>query len=193
MTSAERSGDHNEAVGHFLKLHGKELELQAIKLTGCYKRIDLHELVSRTSVTVWEKWSTELCALPDDECYSRTLRIMYNDARNLSKSARRREAKCDLLPNEELERLTHAVTCQDPVATEAMLKDEEFAIYKAISQLNGRCKDVMILIVLGRENNEIRRELNMSKTNLTSTKSRACKRLYEILGLRDKGEGGELK
>jgi DNA-directed RNA polymerase specialized sigma24 family protein len=187
MTSAERPGDHNEAVGHFLKLHGKEIELQAIKLTGCY-RIDLHELVSRTSVTVWEKWPSELCALPDDECYKRTLRILSDHARNLSKSARRSEAKCDLLPGEELERLTHAITtCQDPVATEAMLKDKRFAIYKAISQLEGRCRDVMTLLALGRENNEIRRELNMTVTNLTSTKLRARKLLYEILGWRDKG------
>ena len=184
MASAERSGDHNEAVSHFLKLHGKELELQAIKLTGCY-RIDLHELVSRTLVTVWEKWSTELYALPDDECYNRTLRILSNHARNLSKSARRREAKCDLLSSEELERLTHVITPhQDPVAAEAMLKDKVYAIYKAISQLDGRCRDVMTLIALGRENNEIRRELDMTMTNLTSTKSRACKLLYEILGRR---------
>jgi hypothetical protein len=51
MTIAERSGDYNEAVNHFLKLHGQELELQAFKLMRCYS-IDLHELLSRTTVTV---------------------------------------------------------------------------------------------------------------------------------------------
>lgn len=191
MTSEECPGDYNEAVTHFLKLHGRELELQAIKLTRCYS-IDLHELVSRTSMTVWEKWPSELFALPDDERYKRTLRILSNHARNLSKSARRNENKCDLLSGEELERLTQAITTwQDPVAVEAIFEDEQFTIYQAISLLDGRCRDVMTLIALGLENSEIRQELRMTVTNLTSTKVRARRLLREILGLRDKGEGGE--
>jgi DNA-directed RNA polymerase specialized sigma24 family protein len=191
MTSAERPGDYNEVVTHFLKLHGQKLELQAVKLTRCYS-IDLHELVSRTSVTVWEKWPSELCMLPDDERYKRTLRFLTNHARNLSKSARNNESKCDILPGEELERLTHAITAwQDPVAVEAIFEDERFTIYKAISLLDGRCRDVMTLIALGLENNEIRQELGITVTNLTSTKARARRLLREILGLGDKGEGGE--
>lgn len=193
MTSTGRSRDYNEAVGYFLKLHGQELELRAIQLTKWYG-VDLHELLSRTSVTVWEKWPSELCTLPDDECYKRTLRIMYNHTRNLSKSAKRHEAKCDLLPSEELERLIHAITpLQDSVATEAIFEDERFEIYKAISQLDGRCKDVMSLIALGLDSNEIRQQLNMTMTNLTTTKLRARKSLNEILGLEDTDECGELQ
>jgi DNA-directed RNA polymerase specialized sigma24 family protein len=88
--------------------------------------------------------------------------------------------------------LTHAITTyQDPVAVEAIFEDELFAIYKAISQLDGRCRDVMTLIALGLENSDIRQELGMTVTNLTSTKARARRLLREILGLGDKGEGGE--
>lgn len=191
MTSEERPSDYNEVVTHFLKLHGQELELQAIKLSRCYS-IDLHELVSRTSVTVWEKWPNELCALPDDERYKRTLRILSNHARNLSKNARRNERKCVLFSEKELENLTQVIiTRQDPVAVEAIFEDERFAIYNAISLLDGRCRDVMTLIALGLENSEIRQELHMTVTNLTSTKVRARRLLREILGLGDKCEGGE--
>jgi DNA-directed RNA polymerase specialized sigma24 family protein len=191
MTSAERPGDYSEAVNYFLKLHGKELEPQALKLARCY-RIDLHELLSRTTVTVWEKWSSEFFMLPDGERYQRTLRIMSNHARNLSRNARRNESKYDLLPDDELERLTHSITTyQDPVATEAIFEDERFAIYKAISRLPGRCRDVMTLIAIGLENSDIRQELGMTATNLTSTKERARRLLREILGLAAQGEGGE--
>jgi DNA-directed RNA polymerase specialized sigma24 family protein len=191
MTSAERSGDHNEAVSYFLKLHGQELELQAIKLARCYS-IDLHELISRTSVTVWEKWPSDLCALPNDECYKRALCILYNHARNLSKIENRSKRKCYIISGEELDNLTQKITArQDLVALEAAFKDEQFAIYKAISLLDGRCRDVMTLIALGLENNEIRQELGMTVTNLTSTKARARKLLREILGFGDKDEGGE--
>jgi DNA-directed RNA polymerase specialized sigma24 family protein len=191
MTNAERPSDYNEAVNHFIKLHGQELELQAFKLTRCYN-IDLHELLSRTAMTVWEKWPSELRALPDSERYRHTLRILSNHARNLSKNARRNEEKCDLLPGEEFERLTRAITTyQDPVAVEVIFKDERFAIYKAISQLDGRCRDVMTLIALGLENRDIRRELGITATNLTSIKVRARRLLRGILGLGDKGEGGE--
>jgi hypothetical protein len=88
MTEAERPFDCNEAVNDFLKLYKQEeLELQAIKLTRFYG-IDLHELLSRTTVTVWEKWSGEFCAQPDDKIYRHMLRILSNHARNLSKNAR---------------------------------------------------------------------------------------------------------
>jgi DNA-directed RNA polymerase specialized sigma24 family protein len=191
MASAERPGDDNEAVNHFLKLYGKELEPQAFKLARCY-RIDLHELVSRTTVTVWEKWPSEFRALSDSERYQRTLRILSNHARNLSKNERRNEGKYDLLPGDELETLTSAITTyQDPVAVEAIFDDERSAIYKAISQLPGRCRDVMTLIALGLENSDIRQELGMTVTNLTSTKERARRLLREILGLTDESEGGE--
>jgi DNA-directed RNA polymerase specialized sigma24 family protein len=203
MINDGRQDGHNEAVGRFLKLHGQELELQAIKLARCYN-IDLHELVSRTSITVWEKWASELFVLPDKERYKCTLRILSNHARNLSRSARRNESKYDLLSGEELESLTHSITTrQDPVAVGAIFEDERFAIYKAISLLDGRCRDVMTLVALGLENSEIRQELGMTVTNLTSTKMRARKLLREILKLDarpeiftgnskvgDKGEGG---
>ncbi len=72
------------------------------------------------------------------------------------------------------------ITCQDPVAAEAIFKEEGFAIYKAISQLNGRRRDVMILSALGLENDDILQELDMTMTNLTTTKARARKLLKEI-------------
>jgi DNA-directed RNA polymerase specialized sigma24 family protein len=46
----------------------------------------------------------------------------------------------------------------------------------------------MALIALGLEYSEIRQELDMTVTNLTSTLGRARKLLREILGLEDKGE-----
>ena len=191
MTSAGSPSDDHEAINHFLKLHGKNLELQAFKLAGCYS-IDLHELLSRTAVTVWEKWSSEFCALSDDEGHKCTLRILTNHARNLSRNARRDERRCDYLSGEELERLVCSITTyQDPVAVEAIFEDERFAIYKAISQLDGRCRDVMTLIALGLENDDIRKDLGITVTNLTSTKMRARRLLREILGVNDKHAGGE--
>jgi hypothetical protein len=63
MTIAECPDDYNEAANDFIKLHGKELEPQVLKLARFYS-IDLHELLSRTMVTVWEKWPSELSVLP---------------------------------------------------------------------------------------------------------------------------------
>jgi DNA-directed RNA polymerase specialized sigma24 family protein len=191
MTSAELPGNYNEAVSHFLKLYKQKLELQALKLTKCY-RIDLHELLSRTTLTIWGKWPNEFRSLPEDERYKRALRILSNHARNLSKGARRNENRCDLLSNEELESLIQGITTfQDPVAVEAIFRDEQFAIYTAISQLDGRCRDVMTLIALGLESSDIRQELDLTVTNLTSIKLRARRLLREILDSGDKHEGGE--
>lgn len=190
MTSAETPSDYHEAINHFLKLHGKDLELQAFKLAGCYN-IDFHELLSRMAMTVWEKWASEFCALPANECYKYTVRILSNHARNLSKNARRDQSRCDHFSGEELERLTCAITTyQDPVAVEAIFEDERLATYKAISRLDGRCRDVMTLIALGLENDDIRRDLGMTVTNLTSTKMRARKLLREILGANRSTGGG---
>jgi len=49
----------------------------------------------------------------------------------------------------------------------------------------------MTLLALGLENSDIRQELGMTATNLTSTKERARRLSREILGLVDQGEGGE--
>lgn len=192
MTSAGGSGDYNEALDHFVKLHIEELEVQANKLAGCYG-IDCDELLSRTLETVWKKWASELCALPDSECFKRTPRILYNQARNLSKSARRSAAKCSTLSSEELERLTRTITRQDPVAAEAIFEDERLTIYKAISQLHGACRDVMSMIALGLDNDEIRQVLNITMTNLTSTKLRARKQLDKILGRKIKAQAVSCK
>jgi DNA-directed RNA polymerase specialized sigma24 family protein len=183
MTRVERPVDYNEAVNDFLRLHEQELEMQAIKLMKFYG-IDLHELLSRTTLTVWEKWASALCALPHDKSYKYALRIMSNHARNLSRSARRDEGRCELSSCEELERLTHATTTwRDPVAAQAIFDDDRFAIYNAIALLDGRCRDVMVLIALGLENSEIRQELNLTATNLTSILGRARKSLRETLEL----------
>lgn len=190
MTGAERPIDHNEAIKDFLKMHEQELEAQAIKLAGFYG-VDLHELLSRTSVTVWKKWSSVLCALPENESYRYTLRILSNHARNLSRSAQREWSEpCQ---DDELERLTCAVTTWRDPAIEAIFRDEVFTIYTAISRLNGRCRDVMVLLALGLEHREIRQELGMTVTNLTSTLARGRKSLQEILGSADNHEGGELQ
>ncbi|MGH3719793.1 MAG: RNA polymerase sigma factor [Pseudonocardiaceae bacterium] len=191
MTRAERPEDYNEVVNDFLKMHEQELELQAIKLTRFYS-IDLHELLSRTSVTVWGKWSSRLCILSDDESYRYTLRVLSNHARNLSKNARRDWSNRENFSGEELERLACATTAwRDPVV-EAIFRDERLAIYTAISRLDGRCKDVMVLVALGLENDEIRQELHITVTNLTSTLARARKSLREILQLMDDNEDSEL-
>lgn len=192
MTRVERPADYNEAVNDFLKLHGQELGLQGIRLAKFYD-IDLHELLSRTSVTVWEKWTSVLCLLPDDERYRYALCILANHARNLSRSARRDWIKHKPCPGDELERSTCATTTSRDPAVEAIFRDEILAIYTAISRLDGRCRDVMVLVALGLENSEIRQELGMTVTNLTSTLARARKSLREILGLADEHEGGELQ
>jgi DNA-directed RNA polymerase specialized sigma24 family protein len=190
VTRVKRPVDHNEAVNDFLKLHEQELELQAIKLTRFYS-IDLHELLSRTAVTVWEKWPSGLCTLPHKKSYKYALRIMSNHARNLSKNAQCHWNKFDSFSSEQLDRSAYAAApWQDP-AVEAIFRDESLAIYRAISQLDGRCKDVMVLVALGLENGEIKRELGLTATNLTSVLGRARKSLREILGLADRCEGGE--
>jgi DNA-directed RNA polymerase specialized sigma24 family protein len=189
VTSAEHLGDCNEAVNDFLKLHEQELELQAVKLTRFYG-IDLHELLSRTAVTIWEKWPDKLCTLPHDESYKYVLRILSNHARNLSKGARRDWSKCEFLSGDELERSAYAATTWRDPAVEAIFRDERLAIYRAISLLDGRCRDVMVLVALGLENTEIRQELGLTVTNLTSTLERARKSLRKILGLGDQCEGG---
>lgn len=190
MTSEEHPVDYSEAVNDFLKLHEQELELQAIMLTRFYS-IDLHELLSRTAVTVWEKYPSELHMLPHDKSYKYALRILFNHARNLSKGARRHWSRCDFLPDEELEYLAYSTTTWRDPAVEAIFRDERLAIYKAISRLNGRSRDVMVLVALGLENSEIRQELGLTVTNLTSALERARKSLREILDLRDNCEGGE--
>lgn len=188
MTSAKQTPNYNNEINCFLKLYGKELELRAMKLTGCYS-IDFHELLSRTSITVWEKWPGELCALSDSERYKLTIRILLNHARNLSRNARRDEAKYIPISAEELDNFTHAIMpYQDSVTIEVIFEDERFEIYRAISQLDGKCKDVMTLIALGFEDGEIRRELGMTATNLTTTKARGRKSLRKTLGLGD-GDG----
>ncbi len=96
MTIVERSRDYSEAVSHFLKLHLQQLKMQALVLARSYN-IDLHELLSRTTMTVWEKWPNEFFALQENECLNRTLRILYNHARNLLKNERREASKCGLL------------------------------------------------------------------------------------------------
>lgn len=190
MTRVERPADYNESVNDFLKLHEQELELQAIKLTRFYG-IDLHELLSRTAVTVWEKWPCELHALPNNEIYKYTLRILCNHARNLSKGTRRHWSKCELLSDEELRNFPYTTTAWRDPAVEAIFRDERLAIYRAISLLSGRCRDVMVLVALGLENSEIRQELDLTATNLTTILGRARELLREILNLEEKCEGGE--
>ncbi|MCA1703965.1 MAG: hypothetical protein LC808_12135 [Actinobacteria bacterium] len=146
MISMEHSADRDEEVNDFLKLHEKDLEREAIKLTKFYST-DLHELLSRTRVTVWKKWRGELCNLSHNESYRYTLRILANHARNLSKGARRDWSKFEPVPNEALERLVRVTTWRDP-AVEIVFKDDRLAIYNAISLLEGRCRDVMVLIAL---------------------------------------------
>ena len=190
MTSAERPVDYNGTVNEFLKLYEQELELQAVKLTKFYG-IDFHELLSRTAGTVWEKWPGELCMLPHKEGYKYALHTMYNHARNLSKGARRHWSVCEPLVGDERERSAYTATASRDPAVEAIFRDDRLAIYRAISQLDGRCREVMVLVALGLENSEIRQELDLTVTNLTSILARARESLREILGLGDGCEGGE--
>lgn len=190
MTSSERPVDYSEAINYFLKLHEQELEWQAIKLTRFYG-IDLHELLSRTAVSVWEKWSSVLYTLGHNEVYRYTLRILSNHARNLSKGAQRDWSRCEFLSGYELECFVHTTTTWQDPAAEVIFRDERLAIYRAISLLDGRCRDVMVLVALGLENSEILDELDLTQTNLTTILGRARKSLREILGLEDKRKGGE--
>lgn len=181
MTEAERQIDYHEAVNDFLKLYAQELELQALKL-GSFYSIDRHELLSRTALTVWKKWNGEFSELPSEECYKYTLRILCNHARNLSKSFRREWSRCEPCSDDESGKMAApSVLWRDP-AVEAIFRDERLAIYRAISRLKGRCRDVMVLVALGLEYAEIRQELGMTVSNLTSTLCRARKELRELLG-----------
>lgn len=126
MTSTKRPIDHNKAVNDFLKLHEKELELQAIKLARFYN-IDLHELLSRTAETIWEKWPSALCALPHDKSYKYALRILSNHARNLSKNTRRHWNKFDNFPDGQLKHSAYAAAPWEDPAVEAIFRDERLA------------------------------------------------------------------
>jgi hypothetical protein len=44
-----------QGLTDYLKKSGQEIELQALKLALIYC-VDLHELLSRTSRTMWDKW-----------------------------------------------------------------------------------------------------------------------------------------
>ncbi len=56
--------DDKEGLRDYLKKFEQEIELQALKLARIY-RIDLHELLSRTGQTIWDKWRL-MSAFEDD-------------------------------------------------------------------------------------------------------------------------------
>lgn len=175
-----RPGDE-EGLRKYLKKCEQEIEIQALKLARIY-HIDLHELLSRTSQTIWDKWRL-MSAFEDDlkrNCY--WFGILANHSRNLSRKQRREWTECQPASHQLDYNATERSNWRDP-AIEALFKDEQFRIYRAIAQLRGRSRDVMSLRALGRSDDEIRAELEMTPTNFSTTLSRARRELREILDM----------
>lgn len=177
--------DDGEGLRDYLRKCEQEIELQALKLSRIYL-IDLHELLSRTNQTIWEKWRL-MSAFEDD--FKRNgywLGILANHSRNLSRNRRREWTECQPASHQLDRNGVERASWRDP-AVEALFKDEQFRIYRAIAQLRGRSRDVMSLRALGRSDDEIRVELAMTPTNFSTTLSRARRELREILNHEDGG------
>lgn len=167
----------------------QEIEIQALKLAQIY-RIDLYELLSRAGQSIWEKWQLMATFEGDVERNRYGFGILANHARNLSRKQRREWAKCK--PTSDLPEgsSTEGLGWRDP-AIEALFRDEQFAIYRAVAQLKGKLRDVMSLRALGLNDEEIRAELNMTLTNYSTTLSRARRELRAILQVGHDDDGGE--
>lgn len=171
--------DDEEGLGDYLNKCEQEIEIQALKLARIY-RIDLHELLSRTGQTIWDKWRL-MSAFEDDlKRNGYWLGILANHSRNLSRKQRREWTECQPAGHQLDCNATERSSWRDP-AVESLFKDEQLRIYRAIARLRGRSRDVMSLRALGRNDDEIRAELAMTPTNFSTTLSRARRELREIL------------
>lgn len=181
--------DDGEGLRDYLGKYEQEIEIQALKLAQIY-RIDLYELLSRTGQTIWEKWQLMSTFEGDVERNRYGFGILANHARNLSRKQRREWARCQ--PASDLPEGSSAegLGWRDP-SIEALFKDEQFAIYRAVAQLKGRSRDVMSLRALGLNDVEIRAELNMTPTNYSTALSRARRELRGILHVGDDDDGRE--
>jgi DNA-directed RNA polymerase specialized sigma24 family protein len=174
-------------LSDYLRKCEQEIELQALKLARIY-RIDLHELLSRTGQTIWEKWPL-MCVFEDDLKRNRYgLRILANHSRNLSRNQRREWTECRPASHLLERDLTEELGWRDP-AVEALFRDEQLQIYRAIAHLRGRSRDVVSLQALGLSDEEIRAELRMIPTNFSTTVSRARRELKCILDNGPRGDG----
>lgn len=174
--------DDDEGLRDYLKKFEQEIELQALKLARIY-RIDLHELLSRTGQTIWSKWRLMSTFEDDLKRTGYWFGILANHSRNLSRKQQREWTECQPAGHQLACNATEGSSWRDP-AIEALFKDEQFRIYRAIAQLRGRSRDVMSLRALGRSDDEIRAELEITPTNFSTTLSRARRELREILDMR---------
>ncbi len=179
--------DDEEGLRDYLKRYEQEIELQALKLTRIY-RIDLHELLSRTGQTIWNKWGLMSAFENDVKRQGYWAGILANHSRNLSRKQQREWTECQPASHQLDCNVPEGSSWRDP-AIEALFKDEQFRIYRAIAQLRGRSRDVMSLRALGRTDDEVQAELEITPTNFSTTLSRARRELREILDMGRHGDG----
>lgn len=180
--------DDQGALRDYLKKWEQEIEFQSLKLARIY-RVDHHELISRTYRTVWEKWQL-ISAFEDDAKRNRYwLGVLANHARNLLRKQQGEWAGCQPASHQLECDVTESSSWRDP-AIEALFKDEEFRIYRAIAQLSGRSRDVMSLRALGMSDDDARAELEMTPTYFSTALSRARRELREILNTGGHEDGG---
>ncbi len=181
--------DHS-AINQFLKSTRTETELQALKLARIYE-VDVHDILSRTGTTVWEKWADPLSRLDERERCAYVATVMINHAKNLVRIRKRDWAACPPTLDQELNS-ARAPQWIDP-AIESLFRDEQLRIYRAIAQMKpGKPKDVMVHLAMGFHSDEVQAMLKMTRTNYASQLSRARKQLRSILDLEgpDLGKGG---
>ena len=182
MTAASERINSSQNMDEFLKTHWPQLEIDALKLAKFYS-LDLNELLSRTQVTIWQKWDATLQSLEESarRGYART--TLAHHARNLNRLGHKKREELRSLADEESHDISDATPAWRDPAVEIVFRDTELTIYRAIAHLQGKQKDVMALIALGWDHRSISEQLQMSDTHVKSTLHRARIALREILAV----------
>jgi RNA polymerase sigma factor (sigma-70 family) len=177
------------AFREFMKCHERDFEAQAIKLSLFYRGADIHDIISRTITTLWDQWhSGELSTKESTAQRGAAVTVMQNHARNLSRKRRREWERCRPVPDEDLRAVYRLADEWHDISLDAVMNDNVYVIYRAISRLPDRQKDVMALLALGLSNASIAAKLGMTTTNFTSTLSRARNALKNMLRQDEDGE-----
>jgi DNA-directed RNA polymerase specialized sigma24 family protein len=166
----------------FMKRHEHDFEVQAIKLSQFYYGADVHDILSRTVSTLWEHWHFgELSAQEARVQRASALAVMRHHTLNLSRKRRSEWTRCRPVSDEDLQAVCTPSDDWHDILSGSIISDNVYAIYRAISKLPRRQKDVMTLLALGFDNEEIKTELGMTASNFTTTLHRARKTLRKIL------------
>lgn len=169
-------------LDQFLKAARAEVELQALKLARVYE-VDVHDILSRTGITIWKKWDDPIAGLGERERNNYVATVMVNHAKNLAR--KRKKDWATRIPSSGQESTDGGCAPHwvDP-AMEVLFRDEQLRVYRAIARMKpGRPKDVMALYAIGFHSQEVQATLDMTQTNFRSQLSRARKELRVILGV----------